>query len=114
MKRETEEERAKRQSLYESYKTRGGTLSSFARSMGISYWKAQYAITKCHREELQSGEGVASGVSKSASSFREVKGKNLPNRLCEYTVGLKNGRRLRIPENFSPESVQQLVEVLER
>ncbi len=114
MKRETEEDRAKRQSLYEAYKVMGGTLTGFARSQGMTYWKAQYAITKCRREQLDSsGESLSAGGSRSERLFREIKAEVIPERMCDYTVVLKSGRSLKIPENFSPERLQLLVEVLE-
>jgi hypothetical protein len=66
MNKETEEKRAERQSLYESYKMSGETMTSYAKRVGMSYWKFQYAMEKSRREEAgeASDTSASSAVSK--------------------------------------------------
>ena len=73
----------------------GQSFKEFSSERGIPYWTLKSAVKRIESE---------------GGSFREVA---VPGSGSEFTVRLRNGRELRIPNLFSPKRVQQLIEILE-
>jgi hypothetical protein len=98
--KETEEQRAERKSLYESFKASGKGITGYAREIGKDYWKVRTAVRKSKSEELE------------AAGFREVEVPKRHNHNEQITVVLRGGRELRISSGMP--SLEQLIKVLER